>query len=91
MDNDGDKDKFRDNDNGRDNNNASQFTDKCNVITNANNMGKNDAYSTIHQYSALPASWQNEPIGLAELTGVTEYKIEGDRGEGSGGPSHPPP
>ena len=94
MDNDGDKDKFRDNDNGRDNNNASQFTDKCNVITNTNDTGINGAYtySTIRQYSsALPASWQNEPIGLAELTGVTEYKIEGDRGEGSGGPSHSPP
>ena len=93
TDNDGDKDKFRDNDKGRHNNNASQFNEKCNVITNANDTGINEVhtYSTIEQYAALPASWQNEPIGLAELTGVTEYKIEGDRGEGSGGPSHSPP
>ena len=93
MDIDRDKDKFRDNDNGRDNNNASLFNDKCNVITNDNDTGNNEAhtYSTIRQYSALPAAWRNEPIGLAELTGDMEYKIEGDRGEGSGGPSHSPP
>ena len=93
MDIDRDKDKFRDNDNGRDNNNASQFNDKCNVITNDNDTGNNEAhtYSTIRQYSALPAAWRNETIGLAEFTGDMEYKIEGDRGEGSGGPSHSPP
>ena len=93
MDIDRDKDKFRDNDNGRDNNNASQFNDKCNVITNDNDTGNNEehTYSTIRQYSALPAAWRNEPIGLAELTGDMEYKIVGDRGEGSGGPSHSPP
>ena len=93
MDIDRDKDKFRDNNNGRDNNNASQFNDKCNVITNDNDTGNNEehTYSTIRQYSALPAAWRNEPIGLAELTGDMEYKIVGDRGEGSGGPSHSPP
>ena len=93
VNNDKNKDKFRDNVNRRDNNNASQFNDKCNVNTNDNDSGDNDAhtYSTIRQYSALPAAWRNEPIGLAELTGDMEYKIEGDRGEGSGGPSHSPP
>ena len=58
--------------------------DKDKFRDNDNGRDNNNA-------SQFTASWQNEPIGLAELTGVTEYKIEGDRGEGSGGPSHSPP
>ena len=49
MDNDRDKDKFRDNVHRRDNNNASQVNDTCDVNTDDNDTGNNDehTYSTI--------------------------------------------
>ncbi len=52
MDNDSDKDKFRDNVNGNDNKNASQFNDKCNVNTRDNDTGINDT----HTYSTIVCS-----------------------------------
>ncbi len=49
MDNDRDKDKFRDNVHRRDNNNTSQVNDTCDVNTDDNDTGNNDehTYSTI--------------------------------------------
>ena len=52
MDNNRDKDKFRDNVNGNDNNNASQFDDNCNINTRDNDTGINDA----HTYSTIVCS-----------------------------------
>ena len=42
MDNDRDKDKFRDIVNWRDNNNASHVNDTCDVNTDDNDTGNND-------------------------------------------------
>ena len=52
MDNDRDKDKFRDNVNGNDDINASQINDKYNVITRDYDTGINDA----HTYSTIVCS-----------------------------------
>jgi hypothetical protein len=67
MNNDKNKDKFRDNVNRRDNNNASQFNDKCNVNTNDNDSGDNDThtYSTIVCSGAAISETNNDPKGIA--------------------------
>ena len=70
MHNDRDKDKFKDNDNGSDNNNASQFNDKCNINTDDNDTGN---YS---QQGYIIASKDTDYDNYEESDKVTDIGIQ---------------